>query len=400
MIPTSAAHTSKAQPLKRRGFLLVLGVLGLVVLIVVARLVSREEPTTAKPLEPAAVGVSPRPESRERAPVQVMKPQRHDVTYTLTLPANISPWYQATLYGKVPGYVKWMGFDKGDEVKEDELLAEIEAPEIKDKFEQARADHEIKRVTYERLASVYRDKPNVIAKQDVDVAEAAAKASKQAMESRRTLMNYMKIYAPFTGVITARFADPGALIQAATGSASQATPLYTIMNLDTVRVYVSIPQEDARLAKPGVPVVLTSSDMEHKEWKASITRTTRALDPTSRMLLAEIDLPNKEGELQPGMYVTATLSLLEHKQALVIPPEAIVSGANNGKKSVFVVEGNIAHRIPIKTGVDDGRWVEVVEGLTGTEDVVVVGKEGLSEGHPVVASSYNLPPGVPATQKY
>lgn len=390
----------KSWPSRRRGFLLVLAAVALLILVVLARSVSRVERPTPTPGEPVAAGVSPGRESGKHVFVQVMKPRREDVTYNLTVPANISPWYQATLYGKVPGYVKWMGFDKGDQVKEGELLAEIEAPEIKDQYEQARADYEIKHVTYKRLAAVYREKPDVIAKQDVDVAEAAAKASKQAMESRRTLMEYTKIYAPFSGVITARFADPGALIQAATGSATQATPMYTIMNLDTARIYVSVPQEDARLAKPGVPVILTSPDMEQKEWRASITRTTRALDPTSHMLLAEIDLPNKDGELQPGMYLTATLFLLEHKQALVVPPAAIVSDVTKTQRYVFVVQDKVAHRVSVKTGIDNGVWIEVGEGLTGSEDVVVIGAGAISDGDPVLASPYNLPAGSPASQKY
>jgi RND family efflux transporter MFP subunit len=330
--------------------------------------------------------------------VQVLKVQRRDISQSLTLSANISPWYQATLYGKVSGYVKWIGSDKGDVVKKGQLLAVLDAPEIEDQYKQANADYQIKKVTYERYLSVWEDNHDIIARQDVDVAKAAAESAKHQRDSRRTLLDYTNVYAPFFGVITARFADPGALIQAATGSATQAAPLFTIMDMDTVRVYVNAPQEAAQLAKPGIPVTMTA-----REWseslQASITRTTEVLDPATRTLLVEIDVPNKGHRLQPGMFLNATLHLQQHPNALAIPPASIVPGKNGQEKSVFVVEMGKVKRAPIKTGIDDGLWVEVLEGLTGEEEVVVVGKSGLLDGQTVQSSPYNLPNGKAAKQK-
>jgi RND family efflux transporter MFP subunit len=331
--------------------------------------------------------------------VQVLKPQRRDIARALTIPANISPWQQATLYGKVAGYLKWIGFDKGDVVREGELLAVIDAPEIEDQYKQAEADYAIKKVTYERYLSVWKDNPDIIAKQDVDVAKAAAESAKHQRDSRRNLMDYTKVYAPFSGIITARFADPGALIQSATGSATQAAPLFTVMDLSKLRIYVSVPQESALLAKPGVPAVLTAREIPNREWKASITRTTGSLDPATRTLLVEIDLPNEKHELQPGMFITAKLLLEQHPNSLALPPAAIVSGKTRDEKWVYVVEQDKARRIPVRTGIDDGVWVEVVEGLTGEEQVVVVGKSGLTDGQAVKVSNYDLPAGQPARQK-
>lgn len=332
--------------------------------------------------------------------VQVMKPQRRDVARTLTLPANISPWYRATLYAKVSGYLKWIGFDKGDVVKKGQLLAVIDAPEVQDDYEQAQADYAIKKLTYERLLGVWKENPDVIAKQDVDVAQAAAEGAKQAMERRRTFLSYTRVTAPFSGVVTARFADPGALIQSATGSATQAAPLFTLMDMDPVRIYVSVPQESAMLAKPGVKTTLSIKELPDLEFQGSITRTTEALDPATRTLLVEIDLPNKDHRLQPGTFINATLYLEQHEKALTVPPAAIEPGTGTTAKSVFVVENGKARRVPIKTGIDDGSWVEVVEGLTGDEAIVVVGKSGLQDGQPVIASSYDLPAGKPASQKH
>lgn len=332
--------------------------------------------------------------------VQVIKPQRRDMTVSLTLPANISPWQQATLYAKVSGYLKWVGVDKGDLVKEGQRLAVIDAPEVEDQYQQAEADYKIKKLTAERLLGVWQDNPDVIAKQDVDVALAAAEAAKHLRDNRRTLLDYTKVVAPFSGQITARFADPGAMIQTATSSTTQAAPLFTIMDLDTVRVYANIPQEAALLAKPLVPAVVTLRELPGQEFEGSITRTTGALDPSTRTLLVEIDLSNKDRQLQAGMYANVTLLLDQHPQALAIPPASIVNGGDGNEKSVYVVRNGKAHRTPIKTGIDDGLWMEVVSGLSGEEDIVVVGKASLTEGQAVKVSAFNLPTGKPSRQAY
>ncbi len=388
----------RTGPLK--AILLLAGATGLLVALVLTLSGRKEDTTNATPPENNKKAAQPEPTTTGVLPVQVMKPQRRDIAFTITLPANISPWYQATLYAKVPGYLISMNADKGDTVKAGQLLAVIDAPEVEDQYRQAEADYKIKRVTYERLHNVWKINPDVIAKQDVDVAEAAAEAARHVRDNRRTMFSYTKVHAPFSGVITARFADPGALIQSGATTATQAVPLFTIMDLDTVRVYVSVPQEVARLTKAGVPVTLSFKELPGKEFKASITRTTEALDPATRTLLIEIDMPNKEHQLQPGTFASATLYLRQHPNALVIPPAAIVTGAASKQKSVFVVEEGKARRAPIQTDIDDGLWVEVVDGLKDDDDVVVVGKTGLSEGQTVKASAYNLPSGTPSSQKY
>jgi membrane fusion protein (multidrug efflux system) len=171
------------------------------------------------------------------------------------------------------------------------------------------------------------------------------------------------------------------------------------MSLDIVRVYVSVPQEDAQLAVKGVPVTLTTKDPTGNVFKGAITRTTEALDPATRTLLVEVDLPDKDRRLQPGMYVAATLYLVQHQQALAVPPAALVPGGDGKSKSVFVVEQDRIRQVPIKTGIDGGVWVEILEGLTGSEDVVVVAKGNLTEGQIVQTKPYNLPAGKPAAQK-
>jgi len=386
-------------PSNRFKILLVTGGAIFVVLIVLMVLQGRQERASSQQAgsEPPQLGEST---SKGGASVQVIKPQRRDMAVSLTLPANISPWQQATLYAKVSGYLRWVGVDKGDLVKKGQRLAVIDAPEVEDQYQQAEADFKIKQLTADRLLGVWQDNPDVIAKQDVDVALAVAEAAKHLRDNRRTLLDYTNVVAPFSGQITARFADPGAMIQTATSSSTQAAPLFTVMDLDTVRIYANIPQEAALLAKPLVPAIVTLRELPGKEFHGSITRTTGALDSATRTLLVEIDLPNKERQLQPGMYVSVTLLLERHPQALAIPPASIADGGSGNDASVYIVFNGTVHRVPIKTGLDDGLWVEVVNGLSGEEDIVVVGKSGLTEGQAVKVSAFNLPTGKPSSQHY
>jgi len=331
--------------------------------------------------------------------VQVITATRREIVYSITLPANISPLYQATLYAKVSGYLKWIGPDKGDWVKKNDVVAIIDAPEVAEQYHQAVADYKIKKLTYERLSNVWKENPDVIAKQDVDVAQAAYEGAKHQMEQRQALQDYTKVRAPFAGIITARFADPGALIQIATSSATSAIPLFTLMDIETVRIYANVPQEDAHLVKPGeTEALLTVKELGGRTFSGTITRSTFALDPATRSLLIEVDLLNRDHGLQPGTFGEITLLLNKKPNALVLPPSSILS---NGKaKTVFLVDQGRAKSVQIKTGITDGRWIEITEGLTGGEQVVVVGKSNLTDGTPLTASPYSLPEGTPSMQRF
>ncbi len=331
--------------------------------------------------------------------VQATKATRRDLVYTITLPANISPFYQTTLYAKVSGYLKWIGPDKGDRVSKNQVVAIIDAPEVEEQYQQALSDFKIKKLTYERLAKVWKESPDVIAKQDVDVAEAAYHGAKHLMEQRVAMRDYTKVRAPYGGIVTARFADPGALIQVATSSATTAIPLFTVMDLDTVRIYANVPQDDSPWIVPGKTTASVKvTELPGRSFAGTITRTTLALDPATRSLLVEIDLPNADHALRPGTFAQVSLGLREIPQALVVPPQAVVSTQKG--KSVFIVEQGKATSVPVQTGISDGRWIEIASGLLGDEEIVVVGKRKLQEGMPVHILPFNLPDAVFSQQKF
>src|SRR5439155_11520670 len=310
--------------------------------------------------------------------VQVAKPLRRTVSATLRLPATVSPYSQTTLYSKVSGYLKTIHVDKGDSVRAGQVLAVIEDPELEERYQQAQSEYAIKKVTYDRLSNVWKENPDVIAKQDVDLAEAAYIGAKHALEQLAAMLDYTKVRAPYNGIITARFVDPGALLQAATSSATQAVPLLTIMDTSVLRIYVNVPQEDAQYVKKGTAVAIVLKDVGGKTLEAAVTRSTMSLDPDTRTMLVEIDVPNPGGPLVPGMFAEVILTLRQHREALVIPPAALLS--DNSDRAVFVVDQGVARKVPVKTDIDDGVWVEVTSGLTGSEDVVVVGKARLTDG--------------------
>ena len=331
--------------------------------------------------------------------VQVTKPIRKDLVYTITLPANIAPLYQTTLYAKVSGYLKWIGPDKGDQVKKDQVVAIIDAPEVEEQYHQALADYKIKKITFDRLKNVWKESPDVIAKQDVDVAEAAYEGARNLMQQRAVMRDYMKVRAPYDGIITARFADPGALIQIATSSATNAIPLFTIMDLNTVRIYANVPQDDAPWVVPGkTKATVTVKELPDRTFTGTITRSTLALDPSTRSLLVELDLPNPDRVLRPGTFAEMAIGLREIRNALVLPPQAVNSIAKG--KSLFIVDQGKAKSVAVQTGITDGKWIEITGGLQGDEDVVVVGKRQLLDESPVRMAPFQLPEAKPAQQKF
>ncbi|MGH7231368.1 MAG: efflux RND transporter periplasmic adaptor subunit [Nitrospiraceae bacterium] len=332
----------------------------------------------------------------ENIAVQVVQPQRQDMTYAVTLPGNVAPLAQTTIYAKVAGYIKSIRHDKGDWVKKGELLAVIDDPELNAQYQKATADYEIKKLTHRRLSNVWKGNPDVVAEQDVDVAKAAAEGARGSMEQLKAMLQYVEIRAPFSGVLTARFVDAGTLVQAATASATAATPLFTLMDIDTVRVYVNVPQVDVPLVREGQPVMLKIDELPAKTFHGTITRSTVALDATTRTMLVESDIPNPEHLLHPGMFAYVTLSLKQHANALALPVQTVIKDQSG--KFVFLVEQDKAMKRPIKTGIETAGWVEVTDGLSGHEDVVILGKTRLVEGQSLNPSPYNLPAGTHAVQ--
>jgi RND family efflux transporter MFP subunit len=298
------------------------------------------------------------------------------------LPANVAANQQATLYSKVAGYLKTIHVDKGDEVRQGQLLAEIEVPELVADFARYKAEQEIADLDYQRANEAHQKAPDLVVRQTVDAAKAKALMAKANLERAETLLGFCKITAPFSGVITKRAVDPGAFVPAATsGSAAQNAMVVTLMDFSKVRVQIAVPENEVPLVCHGLPVKVTVEELPGRVFEGSITRFSQVLDDATKTMLAETDLENPRRELRPGMYATVKLGVEKHANAVLVPVEAAV--VEKSGTSVFVLANGKAKQVPVKTGFNDGASVEIVDGLEPNQAVILVGKLGLSSGQAV-----------------
>jgi membrane fusion protein, multidrug efflux system len=340
---------------------------------------------------------APPPEIR----VLVVKPQRGTITQSIELPGDLVGFYEAALHAKVTGYLKSIGVDKGDHIKAGQVLAEIEVPELHSNLDRARARMEIQRITYERLKQVQHSDSRLVSQQDVDMAIANYQEAAAEVRTLETMVGYTKIIAPFDGIVTGRFADPGALIRAGGGEAGEGEasapnspaiegaeghrtdggPLLTVAKIDKLRVYVYVPEAACPAIRRGTPAILHFDELPHRQFTGAVTRYANALDLATRTMLTEIDIDNPGGALYPRMYAHVTLELARHPEALRVPVGAIHESGEGAE--VLVVSHGRLGRVPVATGIDNGSNVEITSGLKGGELVVASYNNSLSDGESV-----------------
>jgi len=330
-------------------------------------------------------------------PVGVVRAERGAMARSITLPGDLVGLYHAALHAKVTGYLKSIAVDKGDWVKKGQRLAEVEVPELDQKLQRARANLAVQRGSYERLHRVWETDHRLVAREDVDVAEGHFEQAKADVDELEVMVGYTHIVAPFDGVITARFVDPGALIQASghetSGDASSAAkgssgPIVTLEDIDTLRVYVYVTEEETSLVKAGLPVVLRLREFPGREFKAAVTRYANSLDLSTRTMLVEADIDNRSHELYPGMYADVTIELARHDGVVKVPSSAVGSSAD--ASFVYVVRDGRLAKVSVTTDLADEGWVEVTSGLRGDESVVGTISSALQEGElvrPIVSAA-------------
>jgi membrane fusion protein, multidrug efflux system len=315
-----------------------------------------------------------------RPTVVVIRPQRGDITRSITLPGDLVGLYQSTLYAKVTGYLKSISVDKGDWVKQGQVLAVIEVPELEERLARAKADMEVQNLTYQRLEQVWKSDPRLVARQDVDIAQGKYLEAKAQVDELEAMASYTRIVAPFNGVITGRFVDPGALIKAGgTESASApeqgsahpnngSSPVLSLALIDTIRTYVYVPQDAVESITRGMPATLTLQDLPGRSFQGTVARYANSLDLGTRTMLTEIDLKNPRHELYPGMYANVTLELERHRDAIELPEAAI--GDSPGGKYVMVAQDGKLRKQHVIVGINNGTTAEITSGLSGGETVV------------------------------
>jgi membrane fusion protein (multidrug efflux system) len=315
--------------------------------------------------------------------VQTVLPKRGEIGRSITLPTfRILAIQEVTLFAKVSGYLKTLPVDKGDAVKEGQLLAEIEVPELLADEAQYRAETEVARTNYLRMAEARQRAPDLVVPQRVDDLRGQWEVAQAKLQRTRTLLAYSRIIAPFSGTITARFVDPGAFIPAATaGSTPQNAALVTLMDYSRIRVQVFVPEPEVPFIKNGVPAKLTVEELPGRTFSGSVTRFAHALDPATKTMLAEIELLNPNEDLRPGAYASVRLEVERKRDALLVPLEAVL--VEKAGTSAFTVAGGKAKKIPIQIGFNDGTNVEITSGVSPDQVVVLIGKQPLNDGQPI-----------------
>ncbi len=311
--------------------------------------------------------------------VKIATPTRGEIHRFVTLPGMIKANQQATLYAKVPGYLKSIAVDKGDTVKAGQALGEIEVPELAAESVKYRAEIKVAEADFKRTSDAQKKAPDLVTPLSVDEALGKLDIAKANLERTETLLRYAKLTAPFAGIVTARFVDAGAFIPAATsGSAAQNAAVVTIADFNTVRVQVPVPAAEASRVNLGQPVKIAVEGLAGKTFEGKVSRHSYALDDASQTMLVEAELPNPKLELRPGMYATVKVGVEKHTDALLIPVEALVMEKANA--FAFVADGGKAKKTAIKIGFNDGAKVEVLDGLKGGEAMILVGKLTLADG--------------------
>jgi len=349
--------------------------------------------------------------------VTVIHPKRGALRDELVLPGNIQAFTDSPIYARASGYLKAWHVDIGAHVKAGQLLAEIEAPELdqqvaqakaslqqaKDALDQAEANYQqgkanadLARVTADRWKNLAGK--GVVSRQENDQYQAQYKsqvASLEALEkaisgarsnvtsseanlARLTDMKgYELVKAPFDGVITARNTDIGALINAGNGGAAQ--ELFHMAATSKLRVYVSVPQANSRTAVAGITAELTLPEFPGRRFTGRLVRTAEAMDASTRTLLAEVDVDNASGVLRPGAYAEVHLKLPAAAPAMILPANALLF-RSEGMQVGVVRDGNKVELVRIIPGKDYGNEIEVLSGITETDNVILNPPDSLTSG--------------------
>jgi RND family efflux transporter MFP subunit len=333
--------------------------------------------------------------------VRVATVRASDPTIVVSRPATTSAFASATIFARASGYIETRKVDIGDRVKAGDLLALITAPELDHQIAQAEATLGQNQAAQQQ-AQANRDLASVTNARDSDLvkkgwvtpqqgdtdrltlaaqeaAVAVAQSNVAAQEAQIKVLKQQKVYqsvvAPFDGVITQRTIDTGSLVQA--GS----TLMFTLMQSDIIRAQVYVPQDAAFGVGPGVDAVVRVPEMPDRTFTGKVTRIADAIEPGTRTLLTEIDVPNPDDLLRPGMYCTIELHIPRKTPSLVVPADAIVF--NSGGQQVAVVENGIAHFHKVTVARDLGTEVEVRDGVQPGDQVILRPMVNLADGSKV-----------------
>ncbi len=362
--------------------------------------------------------------------VPVTKVTRSELSNDLSLTGEFQPFQEVDLMAKVSGYLQSIRVDIGDQVREGETLATLEIPEMEDDMtraiaavqaaeadvataqddlKRATASHEIAHLSYTRIEDVNKKEAGLVPKQDIDVVHSrdleseaqlamaqsrlrsAEQHSQMAISEQarvKTLGKYTQIVAPFSGVITKRYANKGSMIQAGTSSQTQAMPVVRLSQNNLLRLMLPVPESNVPLIHTGETVQVNVPSIG-KTFPGHVTRFSKSVQTSTRTMDTEVDVPNPGFSLVPGMYASVVLRTQQHSNALSVPVDAI--DRTGDSTTVYAVDSSgVIHVSQVKLGIETPQQIEILSGLK-EGDIVVVGRHsGLQEGSKVRPKSISV----------
>lgn len=313
--------------------------------------------------------------------VAVAEVKRANLSRTLSFSAEMRAWQEVDVHAKVSGYLKAIDVDIGDQIKQGQVLATLDVPEQKQDRAKAEADYNVAKLDYDRIKAVIKKQPGLLAEEEVDKARGTYEQAKATYERTRILADYASIEAPFNGVITKRFADPGALVQAGTASDTQTLPLVHVAEIDKLRIDFPVPESVVMQVKVGMPVMVTVQ-ANGETMSSQIARLSDKVDSATRTMKAEIDINNKDLRLKPGMYASVSLVLETAQNALAAPVQAVVTG---DKPNVWVVNAqNIVEEHPVTLGIQMPDKIEITNGVAEGDRLIYGNRNNVNAGMTVV----------------
>ena len=322
--------------------------------------------------------------------VMVTQPKRGAPSQEIVLPGNIQAFVDAPIYARTNGYLKHWYFDIGSHIRQGQLLAEIESPEVDQQLSQAQADLgtatanlHLSQITADRFADLI--KQDAVSQQDTDNATSdlaskntAVKSAQANVDRLKQLVSFEKVYAPFDGIVTARNTDIGQLIDSG-AAGGQARSLFQVAAINRLRVFVSVPQIYSQAATPGLKADLTFAEFPGRRFQGTLVRTSRSIDPTARTLNIEVDVDNAKGELLPGAYTEVHLKLKESAPTVTVPVSALLF-RQEGLRVAVAATDDTAKLVPVTLGRDFGDFAEITTGLTEQERVITNPPDSIVDG--------------------
>jgi RND family efflux transporter MFP subunit len=400
--------------MQRRRILWISAVILIIAACAVATSFRKKETVVVAPRAAAVVGVT-----------------RGSLASSLTIAGQFEPYQKVDLHAKVSGYIRWIKVDIGDRVRQGQVIAALEVPELQDQLQGAQADvrhsqSEIVRAEselasaqandvalhsdYTRLAAASQQRPGLIAEQELDDARAkdqqaqaqvgVAKASLDAVQQQlgvsqaeghrvQTLTNYEQIISPFDGVVTQRYADTGSLIQAGTSSNTQSMPVVQVAQSDLLRLRMPVPESDVPYIQAGGEVQI-KVNATGRTFTGRIMRFSRDLDTATRTMLTEVDVPNSDLSLNPGMYAQTTIQLQQKDSVLILPAQAVVQ--NGDQAYVLVLDAaNHVEKRNISVGIQTANQTEITSGLREGDQVIASGQANYQPGDVVAPHAAFIP---------